>query len=48
MIRYALNNWVYPGEDLRPIFGRAARFGYAGIELIGEPEDCIPSYWAPT
>jgi D-psicose/D-tagatose/L-ribulose 3-epimerase len=37
MIRYALNNWVYPGEDLRTIFDRAARFGYDGVELIGEP-----------
>lgn len=38
MIKYALNNWIYPDEDMRTIFTRAARFGYDGIELIGEPE----------
>ena len=37
MIRYSLNNWVYPGDDMRAIFERAARFGYDGVELIGEP-----------
>jgi sugar phosphate isomerase/epimerase len=35
-MRYAINNWVYPGESLRTSFARLARFGYDGIELKGE------------
>jgi D-psicose/D-tagatose/L-ribulose 3-epimerase len=38
MIRYAINNWVYPDESFRTIFTRLAKFGYDGIELRGEPD----------
>ncbi len=37
-MRYAISNWIYGDEPLREQFARLARFGYEGIELVGEPE----------
>ena len=37
-MRYAISNWIYGVEPLREQFSRLARFGYQGIELVGEPE----------
>ena len=36
-MRYAISNWIYGDEPLRDQFNRLARFGYEGIELVGEP-----------
>jgi D-psicose/D-tagatose/L-ribulose 3-epimerase len=42
---YAVSNWVYDmGEEpLEVTFKRLQRYGYDGIELIGEPEKFAPS-----
>lgn len=37
-MRYAISNWIYGDEPLRDQFARLARYGYQGIELMGEPE----------
>lgn len=37
-MRYAISNWIYGTEPLRDQFSRLARYGYQGIELVGEPE----------
>lgn len=36
-MRYAINNWIYGDEPPRETFSRLSRFGYDGIELVGEP-----------
>jgi sugar phosphate isomerase/epimerase len=36
--KYIISNWVYGEEDLKVTFDRLQRFGYDGIELMGEPE----------
>ncbi|MDW8068639.1 MAG: sugar phosphate isomerase/epimerase family protein [Anaerolineae bacterium] len=41
-MRYAISNWIYPGEPLRETFARLARYGYDGIELVGEPDRVSP------
>ncbi len=35
---YAVSNWIYGNEPLRVQFARLARYGYHGIELVGEPD----------
>lgn len=37
-MRYAISSWIYLGEPLRETFARLARYGYDGIELVGEPD----------
>ncbi len=37
-MRYAISNWIYGNEPLREQFTRLVRFGYEGIELVGEPD----------
>lgn len=37
MLKYSYSVLVYHGEDIARSFERLARFGYDGIELIGEP-----------
>jgi sugar phosphate isomerase/epimerase len=37
-MRYAISNWIYGTEQLSDQFARLARFGYQGIELVGEPD----------
>ncbi len=41
-MRYAISNWIYPGEPLRETFARLARYGYDGVELVGEPDRVFP------
>jgi len=36
-MRYAVNNWIYGDEPLRETFARLSRYGYDGIEFVGEP-----------
>ncbi|MGI9860573.1 sugar phosphate isomerase/epimerase family protein [Moorella naiadis] len=35
--QYVISNWIYGEEDLRTTFERLHRFGYDGVELMGEP-----------
>jgi len=35
--QYVISNWIYGDEDLRTTFERLHRFGYDGVELMGEP-----------
>jgi len=37
--RYAYNSLVYFGEDLAGSIDRVARYGYDGIEIVGEPAE---------
>lgn len=41
-MRYAISNWIYPGESLRETFARLAQYGYDGVELVGEPDRISP------
>ena len=36
--KYAYSALVYYGEDIGASIDRVARFGYDGIELLGQPE----------
>jgi sugar phosphate isomerase/epimerase len=40
--RFAYNSLVYHGEDLAISIDRVARFGYDGIEIVGEPDHIDP------
>ncbi len=42
-MQYAVSNWIYGDEPLRETFARLVRFGYQGVELVGEPERYEPS-----
>ncbi|MEL7655533.1 MAG: sugar phosphate isomerase/epimerase [Anaerolineaceae bacterium] len=37
-MKYAISNWIYGDEPLDDVFQRLKRYGYGGIELVGEPE----------
>lgn len=37
-MKYAISNWIYGDEPLEDVFMRLRRYGYDGIELLGEPE----------
>ena len=37
--RFAYNSLVYYGEDIATSIDRVARYGYDGIEIVGEPQD---------
>lgn len=37
-VKYAYNTLVYAGEDIEHGIRRLARFGYDGVEFVGEPE----------
>jgi sugar phosphate isomerase/epimerase len=37
-MKYAISNWIYGNEPLRTQFMRLAKYGYEGIELVGEPD----------
>jgi len=37
-MKFAISNWIYGDEPLEAQFERLARFGYDGIELVGEPD----------
>ncbi|MCS6907794.1 MAG: sugar phosphate isomerase/epimerase family protein [Anaerolineales bacterium] len=36
-MKYSVSNWIYGDEPLEKTFERLSRFGYDGIELMGEP-----------
>jgi sugar phosphate isomerase/epimerase len=38
MIKYSYNTLVYAGEDIETSIARLAKFGYDGVEFVGEPE----------
>lgn len=42
-MQYAISNWIYGDEPLRGTFARLARYGYDGVELVGEPERYVRS-----
>ncbi|HBT47860.1 MAG TPA: sugar phosphate isomerase/epimerase [Peptococcaceae bacterium] len=35
--KYSISNWIYGDEDLETTFQRLKRYGYDGVELMGEP-----------
>src|SRR4030042_4253003 len=37
-MQYAISNWIYGNEPVRTQFMRLAKYGYEGIELVGEPD----------
>ncbi|MDN3019411.1 sugar phosphate isomerase/epimerase [Paenibacillus sp. BSR1-1] len=38
MIKYSYNTLVFAGEDIETGIARLAKFGYDGVEIVGEPE----------
>ncbi|MGQ9478239.1 MAG: sugar phosphate isomerase/epimerase family protein [Candidatus Bipolaricaulia bacterium] len=36
-LKYSVSNWIYGEEELVSILAKLRRFGYDGIELMGEP-----------
>jgi len=36
-MKYSISNWIYGDEPLRETFKRLKRYGYDGVELMGEP-----------
>jgi sugar phosphate isomerase/epimerase len=40
--RFAYNSLVYFGEDIATSIDRVARYGYDGIEIVGEPQEIDP------
>ncbi len=36
-MNYSISNWIYGDEPLRETFERLKRYGYDGVELMGEP-----------
>ena len=36
-MKYAVSNWIYGDEPLEDVFKRLQRYGYDGIEFVGEP-----------
>lgn len=36
-MKYAISNWIYGEESLEATLSRLARYGYDGVELMGEP-----------
>ncbi len=36
-MKYSVSNWIYGDEPLRETFERLKRYGYDGVELMGEP-----------
>ncbi len=41
-MKYSISNWIYGGEPLEQTFQRLRRFGYDGVELMGEPDQYHP------
>lgn len=41
-MNYAISNWIYGDEPLEHTMARLARYGYDGIELMGEPRQYNP------
>ncbi|MEH7746942.1 sugar phosphate isomerase/epimerase family protein [Neobacillus drentensis] len=38
MIKYSYNTLVYAGEDIETSIARLSKYGYNGVEFVGEPE----------
>jgi len=36
-MKYSISNWIYADEPLRVTFQRLRKYGYDGVELVGEP-----------
>ena len=37
-MKYSISNWIYGNETLRITFERLQKYGYDGVELVGEPQ----------
>ena len=37
-MKYSISNWIYGNEPLRVTFQRLQKYGYDGVELVGEPQ----------
>ncbi|HAL62403.1 MAG TPA: hypothetical protein DCP08_08370 [Chloroflexi bacterium] len=37
-MKYSISNWIYGDEPLRKTFERLQKYGYDGLELVGEPQ----------
>jgi sugar phosphate isomerase/epimerase len=37
-MKYSMSNWIYGDEPLRVTFQRLQKYGYDGVELVGEPQ----------
>ena len=37
-LKYGVSNWIFGDENLETTFKRLQRYGYDGVELVGEPE----------
>jgi len=37
-VKYSISNWIYADEPLRATFQRLQKYGYDGVELVGEPQ----------
>ncbi len=37
-MKYSISNWIYADEPLRVTFQRLQKYGYDGVELVGEPQ----------
>jgi len=37
-MKYVISNWIYGPEPIEKSFARLAKFGYDGVELVGEPK----------
>lgn len=37
-MKYSISNWIYADEPLRITFQRLRKYGYDGVELVGEPQ----------
>jgi sugar phosphate isomerase/epimerase len=37
-MKYSMSNWIYDDEPLRVTFQRLQKYGYDGVELVGEPQ----------
>ena len=36
-MKYSISNWIYADEPLRTTSQRLRKYGYDGVELVGEP-----------
>ena len=37
-LKYSISNWIYGDEPLQTTFERLRKYGYDGVELMGEPK----------
>jgi len=37
-MKYSISNWIYGDEPLQVTFQRLRKYGYDGVELVGEPQ----------